>query len=198
MSDDERNTLIRIMGLVNGGKTAYDGQYVVEYDASRPGREQGTGRPMMMCHLVATPDRAKATRYTAGEAHELWTSIDKRHPVRPDGKPNRPFTAFTSVVYWTGVDCITVRSLQSSNKNYTGFDTICGGNSTVTYGAVSGEYIGADPMPFDQTRTGGCSVYIDGAFSYGDYAPDGDYHDVNCLRTLSYDYYPNGVQGRAA
>jgi hypothetical protein len=34
-------------------------------------------------------------------------------------------------------------------------------------------------------------------FSYGDYALDGDHHDVNCLRTLTYDYYPNGVQGRA-
>jgi hypothetical protein len=46
---EERNTLIRILGLVNGGKTPYDGQYVVDYDASRPGREQWTGRPML-CH----------------------------------------------------------------------------------------------------------------------------------------------------
>jgi hypothetical protein len=30
-----------------------------------------------------------------------------------------------------------------------------------------------------------------------DYAPDGDHHDVNCLRTVPYNYYPNGVQGRA-
>ena len=103
----------------------------------------------------------------------------------------------TSVVYWTGVNCITVRSPQYPNGNYTGLDRICGGNSTVTYEAVSGEYIGADPMPFDQTRTVGCSVYIDGAFSYGDFARDGDHHDVNCLRTLSNDYYPNGVQGRS-
>ena len=64
----------------------------------------------------------------------------------------------TSVVYWTGVNCITVRSPQYPNGNYTGLDRICGGNSTVTYEAVSGEYIGADPMPFDQTRTVGCSV----------------------------------------
>jgi hypothetical protein len=52
-------------------------------------------------------------------------------------------------------------------------------------------------MAFDQTRTVGCQVFIDGVFSYGDYARDGDHHDVNCLRTLAYDYYPNGVQGRA-
>jgi hypothetical protein len=81
--------------------------------------------------------------------------------------------------------------------NYTGFDTICGASSTVTYGAVSGEYIGADPMAFDQMRTVGCQVFIDRVFSYGDYARDGEHHDVNCLRTLSYDYYPNSVQERA-
>jgi hypothetical protein len=39
---------------------------------------------------------------------------------------------------------------------------------------IMGAHIGADPMAFDQTRTVGCSVYI----------------------TLSYDHYPNGVQGR--
>jgi hypothetical protein len=93
---------------------------------------------------------------------------------------NASYHTITSVVYWTGVNCITVRSPQSPNGNYTGFDTICGGNSTVTYGAVSGEYIGADPMAFDQTRTVGCQVFIDGVFSYGDYAPDGEHHDVNC------------------
>jgi hypothetical protein len=42
-------TLISILGLVNGGKTPYDGLYVVEYDASRQGREPGTGKPMV-CH----------------------------------------------------------------------------------------------------------------------------------------------------
>ena len=110
---------------------------------------------------------------------------------------NASYHTINSIVYWTGVNCITVRSPQSPNGNYTGFDTICGGSSTVTYGAVSGEYIGADPMAFDQTRTVGCQVFIDGVFSCGDYARDGDHHDVNCLRTLAYDYYPNGVQGRA-
>jgi hypothetical protein len=46
---DDKNVVIRIMGLVNGGDTVYDGQYVVAYNASRPGAEQGTGRPML-CH----------------------------------------------------------------------------------------------------------------------------------------------------
>ena len=111
---------------------------------------------------------------------------------------NASVYSITSVVYWTGVHCITVHSPQYPNGHYTGFDTICGSNSTVTYMAISGEYIGADPMPFDQTRTVGCSVYIDGVYSYGDYARDGDLHNVDCLRTLNYDTYPNGIQGRAA
>lgn len=107
------------------------------------------------------------------------------------------YHSITSVVYWTGVNCITVLSPQYPGGHRTGLDTICGGNSTVTYGAVSGVYIGADPMAFDQTRTLGCQVFIDGVLDYGDYATDGDHHDVSCLRTLSYPSYPNGVQGRA-
>jgi hypothetical protein len=81
------------------------------------------------------------------------------HPVQPVTAPtaNASYHTITS----TGMPCITVRSPQYPNGNYTGFDTICGGSSTVTYGAVSGEYIGADPMAFDQTRTVGCQVFID-------------------------------------
>jgi hypothetical protein len=44
---EECNTLPRILGLVNGGKTPYDGQYVVEYDASQvegPLRDNQIGR----------------------------------------------------------------------------------------------------------------------------------------------------------
>jgi len=110
---------------------------------------------------------------------------------------NASYHEITSVVYWTGVDCITVRSPQYPNGHRLGFDTVCGGNSTVTYEAVSGEYVGADPMAFDQTRTVGCSVYVDGVLNYSDYAPDGDHHDVNCLRTLADDHFPHGVQGRS-
>jgi hypothetical protein len=91
---DERRVTIQIVGLRNGGKTAYDGQYVVEFDASHDGVEPGTGR-VMMGYLETTPDRAEATLFTAKEALELWRSVDTRSPVRPDGQPNRPLTAFT-------------------------------------------------------------------------------------------------------
>jgi hypothetical protein len=91
---DERNCVIQIVNLINGGRTAFDGQYVVSYDASRDGVEPSSGRPML-CHLVATPNLDDAARFTSGEAFELWRSVDTRNPVRPDGRPNRPFTAFT-------------------------------------------------------------------------------------------------------
>lgn len=89
-----RDKVIRIIGLVNGPATAFDGEYVIEYDPSRDGVEPGTGRPMN-CHLVTTADQEKATRYDMVEALELYRAVDPRDPVRPDGKPNRPLTAFT-------------------------------------------------------------------------------------------------------
>lgn len=85
---------IRIIGLVDGQPSAYDGQYVVEYDPGRDGVEPGSGRPML-CHLVTTPDRAAARQLSFREAMELLRLVDPRRPVRPDGRPNRPLTAFT-------------------------------------------------------------------------------------------------------
>ena len=86
--------VIRIVGLVNGGKTAFDGQYVVSYDPGRNCIEPLT-RKTMSCFLVTTPYIDKATRYDVVQAHRLWTSVDPRKPVRPDGKDNAPLTAFT-------------------------------------------------------------------------------------------------------
>jgi hypothetical protein len=35
---------------------------------------------------------------TAGEAFDAWRTQSKKRPLRPDGKPNRPLTAFTMTV----------------------------------------------------------------------------------------------------
>lgn len=86
--------VIRVVGLIDGTRTAFDNQYVVEFDANRDGVEPGTNMPMM-AYLATTPNRAEATRYSAKAAFELWRAVDQRNPVRPDGKPNRPLTAFT-------------------------------------------------------------------------------------------------------
>jgi hypothetical protein len=86
--------LIQIEGLSDGTPTVFDGQYLKEYDPSRDGVDP-SGQPML-AHVVCTDDPAAALHFeNAGEAHRLWTLVDRRHPVRPDGKPNRPLTAFT-------------------------------------------------------------------------------------------------------
>jgi hypothetical protein len=92
-----RDTVIQIASLIDGTRTPFDGQYVVEYDPGRQGFEPGTGKPML-CHLVTTPDIESATRYTKLEALALWRAVDPEHPVRRDGKPNRPLTAFSVVI----------------------------------------------------------------------------------------------------
>jgi hypothetical protein len=73
-----------------GGPHLFDGQYVVDYDPSPPDMEPGA------CLLVCSPDLARAKRYPDLEAAwGDWKRVDWRAPVRPDGKPNRPMTAFT-------------------------------------------------------------------------------------------------------
>jgi hypothetical protein len=99
-----------------------------------------------------------------------------------------------SVVYWTGLNCMPVRSPYYPNGTRVGVTTICGGYSDVSYPAIPGEWVGADPMPNDNTTTLGCKIYVDGYLDYSDYAPDGDLHNVNCLRILNTDYSLRGVQ----
>jgi hypothetical protein len=91
------DSVIQIVGLINGGTTSFDGQYVVDYDPSRNGVEPSSGFPMC-CYLETTPDRDKATRFEIRDAFALYQQVDPRHTIRPDGKPNRPLTAFTVTI----------------------------------------------------------------------------------------------------
>jgi hypothetical protein len=87
-----RRYVIHILGLAAGGEHHAIGKYVVAYDPDyhHPGGYDG-GR------LDVAADREKATRYTAPEAMSLWQAgpLCSCHGLRPDGKPNRPLTAFT-------------------------------------------------------------------------------------------------------
>lgn len=85
--------VIKIICLADGRATEFDGQYVTEYDPSRTSRSPAGAE--MLCHLRTTPDRAKALKLSARDAFELWRKVDERNPVRSDGRPNRPLTAFT-------------------------------------------------------------------------------------------------------
>ena len=84
---------IRLMGLPNGQRHELSGQYVVSYDPDyhwSDGSYDG-GR------LICTPDREKATLFEHIAALELWQSGPQCecHRLRPDGKPNRPLSAFS-------------------------------------------------------------------------------------------------------
>lgn len=63
--------------------------YTRPYDLSQPVRE------MVTDWLVTTPDINQARRWRDGAAAlKIYHEIVKSHPLRPDGKPNRPLTAF--------------------------------------------------------------------------------------------------------
>lgn len=85
---------IQIVSLSDGSESPFDGQYLVEYDPSRPGVDP-RGEPMT-AHLVTTPNRGNAREFrNTLEALECWRQA---HGTRPDGKPNRPLTAYHVMV----------------------------------------------------------------------------------------------------
>lgn len=89
--------VIQIEGLVGQTSSPFDGEFLVEYDPERDGRDP-QGAPML-AHIVTTPDREKAKRFANyPEASECWRRVCKRKPTRPDGRPNRPLTAFTVAI----------------------------------------------------------------------------------------------------
>ncbi len=92
---DSRNPLVvQIVGLVSGVPSSFDGKYLVEYDPERDGISPD-GRPMV-AHIVVSSNKAEAKVFAdLEEARACWAQVPKRQPVRRDGKPNRPLTAFT-------------------------------------------------------------------------------------------------------
>lgn len=52
-----------------------------------------------------TRDKTKAKRFAEkGDAFEFWTTVPKRMPRRPDGKPNKPLTAYSVEILPEGED----------------------------------------------------------------------------------------------
>lgn len=79
---------IRLLGLNGGGATPLDGQWLVEYDPTRPGT--GPGGEPMTAHIVCTPDPAAARRFpSVVAAHACWTAESGQPYPR-----NRPLTAY--------------------------------------------------------------------------------------------------------
>jgi hypothetical protein len=92
----DENKTIRLIGLVDGSPHRSSGQYIVLYDPDYhlPDGSYDGGA------LACTPDLQEASRFTMAEAVALFRSGPSCpcHRLRPDGRPNRPLTAFTVVI----------------------------------------------------------------------------------------------------
>jgi hypothetical protein len=81
--------VMRILGLAADpdAVTPFNGEY---YVSSKFGPGFGEG------DLNTTRDINKAKRFeTLVELRDEWAKVDENFPVRPDGQPNRPLTAWT-------------------------------------------------------------------------------------------------------
>lgn len=93
-------------------------------------------------------------------------------------------SAVRSLIWWSGPECIPVRVSNAPDGYGWDIKQACGGHAERSYYAVPGQWVGADPVGFDETLAIGCQLWIDGELRLSDYAPPGDHHDVNCLRQL--------------
>lgn len=89
--------IIRIIGLVNGKPTHHDGRYLKAYDPEWLDKTVPDG---ILMRCIRTFETTNSTRdalqfSTYNEALACWKKVSPNRPVRPDGKPNRPLTAFT-------------------------------------------------------------------------------------------------------
>lgn len=88
------NLVMQIIGLTTCQPTPFDGMYLMEYDPDQSGVDPN-GNPML-AHIACTSDPLQAKRYVDLMAlRDDWARVSKTQPIRPDGGPNRPLTAFT-------------------------------------------------------------------------------------------------------
>jgi hypothetical protein len=89
----ETSYVIRYYGLAGSAVSSEpipDGAYLKFYD---PEAFDGRGDATWTLHLEDALKFASPL-----EATELWRTQSKTLPIRPDGKPNRPLTAFTVAI----------------------------------------------------------------------------------------------------
>jgi hypothetical protein len=83
-----RMIVLRIIGDASGEPSSFDGQYLKAFDADRN---------FYNGHIEVTPDKAHALLFNdVGEAFNCWKRQSRTLPLRPDGNPNRPLTAFSA------------------------------------------------------------------------------------------------------
>ena len=77
---------IQCVGLAAGGHIDIEGHYLKRYDPD-------TGQSEW------TSQQEQAMRFeSVGEAFAFWKQTHRKEPVRADGKPNRPLTAFSVTI----------------------------------------------------------------------------------------------------
>jgi len=81
---------IRLIATALGVPTEHDGRYLVKYRPTRMNR-RGEYEPGFV--LETTDDKDKARRYLS--QIDAWDTVRLQAGLRPDGKPNRPLTAWT-------------------------------------------------------------------------------------------------------
>ena len=80
--------VMKLEGLIDGPPTEFDGEYLKRYDP-------GYGPPGE-CLLDTVKDPRHAKKYPdVLKLLEEWNRVDPRQPVRADGLPNKPLTAFS-------------------------------------------------------------------------------------------------------
>jgi bisphosphoglycerate-dependent phosphoglycerate mutase len=79
--------LIRAIAFANGMRCPHAGQWLESFD-----HEAHNGRG----YATFTKTAKKAMKFDSfADAMEFWKRQSKVRPKRPDGEPNRPFTALT-------------------------------------------------------------------------------------------------------
>jgi hypothetical protein len=79
--------VIRSRGLANGMHCTTDGQWLKSFD---PDAHAGRG------DAVFTDRIEHALKFASKvDAMAFWNTQSKVRPLRPDGRPNKPLTAFT-------------------------------------------------------------------------------------------------------
>jgi hypothetical protein len=82
--------VIRVVEFADGSDCPIAGQFLEAFD-----HEAFAGRGFG--NFV--PDVARAKKFaTKAAAFSFWRRQSKRHPIRPDGRPNRPMTATTVAI----------------------------------------------------------------------------------------------------
>jgi hypothetical protein len=78
--------VVRCMGASNGSPCGSTGKFVERYE---PQWNSGMG------YAWFTSDVSEALTFdTLEAAYAFWRTVPANRPTRPDGKPNRPLTAF--------------------------------------------------------------------------------------------------------